>query len=178
MLFVTAALVRADEGPDSPTPNGPPPPPEINSEPGLFTFEAPEGWKVVPADGMTYKVCVDGAQDESTSTARITVEKDDRPAAESLTDYITWSFDQMKKGDGISNLKISSPIPFKTNSGLTGFRVTVSETLNKFDLQQITYFFDGVKPGTKIVVTCMSLARHAEQLAPVFDASMLTFDNK
>jgi hypothetical protein len=139
------------------------------SAPGLFSYQAPKGWVVKDTSISKYKVCMDAPKNGFAANINVVTES----FSGTLAQYVESNKTALKTSPLFSNVVIVNQSAFQTGSGKQGIRLVVTDSINKLDLQQIFYFFDGT--SSKIVVTASSLAAGGDQYAPIFDASLKTF---
>ena len=65
-------------------------------------------------------------------------------------------------------------MPFKTNSGIEGFRL-VHETAVQGKMVWNTFYSFDAPGGNKRVFTCSVIASHGAELAPIFDQIIGTY---
>jgi len=139
-------------------------------QPGLFSYQAPKGWSVQDSPLSKCKVCVDAPKGGFAANLNVVIEAN----AKSLPDYVAANVAALKASPVFHDLKVVSQQAFTTAAGLDGTRLEITDTLDKFDLRQVFYFFDGGS-GNKVVVTASCLIGDSAADAPLFDASMKTF---
>ena len=143
------------------------------SQPGVFSYQAPKGWSIKDTAMSKYKVCFDAPKNNFAANINVVVET----YPKSLSDYVEFNKTQLKSTPLFQKLQIIDEKPFETSSGIKGTRLVVNDTMDKLDLQQIFYFFEGAS-DTKLVVTASSLVGDGAVYASIFDASLKTFSTK
>lgn len=146
---------------------------ETVSQPGIFSYQAPKGWNVKDTSFSKYKVSYDAPKNGFSANINVVVES----YPKSLSDYVELNKTNLKATPLFQNLQIIDEKPFETSSGIKGTRLVVKDTVGKFDLQQIFYFYAGASDA-KLVVTASCLVGDGDYYAPLFDATMKTFSAK
>jgi hypothetical protein len=138
--------------------------------PGLFSYQAPSGWKVQDSPISRYPVAFDVPQNNFAANLNVVVQT----YPDSLANYVAANRQQMSKAPVFTHFQIIDQQPFATANGAQGIRMVVKDGVGKQDLQQIFYFFEGAA-DRKFVVTASSLEGDGGRYAPIFDASLKTF---
>src|ERR1700744_1574872 len=146
---------------------------ETVSQPGLFSYQAPKGWTVKDTPFTKYKVCLDAPKNKFSANINVVME----PFSGTLEKYVELNETTLKGTAMFENLQIIDQKPFVSASGVSGLRVLLTDTVSKFNLQQIFYFFNGTGDN-KFVVTASCLVGDGAADAPIFDASLKTFSPK
>src|SRR5580704_11725175 len=127
---------------------------------GLFSYQAPKGWSVKSTPLSKYDVAVDTQRNDFVANINVVVEA----YPESLAQYVSLN-KQMIAASGIYAIfQIVDEQPFETSTGAKGVRLVAKDQLNKQDMQQIFYFFEGPSKN-KFVVTASCLAGDGAQYA-------------
>jgi hypothetical protein len=90
----------------------------------------------------------------------------------SLTDYI--AANKQAIGTAAPDAKFLTDTEFATDSKVNSHKVKLQNKMEKIDLAQTMYFFDGTN-GRKVIVTCTTPAKYGSDLEPLFDDCMKTF---
>jgi hypothetical protein len=146
---------------------------ETVAEPGVFSYQAPQGWTVKDTAISKHKVCFDTPKNKF--AANINVVVDAYP--KSLAEYVELNKTTLKNTPLFQNLQVLDQQPFETSAGDKGIRVVVSDSMSRLDLEQVFYFFDGAS-NSKLVVTASCLVGDADHYLPIFDATLKTFSPK
>jgi hypothetical protein len=140
------------------------------SQAGLFSYQAPKGWSVKSSPLSKYEVAFDVPRNNFVANINVVVES----FPESLAKYVSLNKQYVTASGVYTVFQVADERPFETSTGAIGVRLVAKDQLNKRDMQQIFYFFEG-SSNNKFVVTASCLAGDGDQYAPVFDASVKTF---
>jgi len=140
------------------------------SQAGLFSYKAPKGWAVKSTPLSKYDVAVDAPRNNFVANINVVVES----FPDSLAKYVSLNKQYVAASGVYTVFQVADEQPFETSTGAKGVRLVAKDQLNKQDMQQIFYFFEG-SSNNKFVVTASCLAGDGAQYAPVFDASVKTF---
>ena len=157
LLFLACEIVQcvADEG-------GP-----TVLDKGLFSYQAPPGW-TVPEMNLAHPVAVGPMKDGFAPNIHVDIKPNAKPMKEFVADNLS------AVRAAFPNYKLVDQRPFFTAAGLDGSRVMITDTVGRFHLQQIFYFFDGGS-NQVLVISASCLAADGVREAPIFDASIKTF---
>ena len=140
------------------------------SQAGIFSYQAPKGWSVKSTPLSKYDVAVDAPRNNFVANINVVVES----FPDSLAKYVSLNKQYVAASGVYTIFQVTDERPFETSAGAKGVRLVAKDQLNKRDMQQIFYFFEG-SSNNKFVVTASCLAGDGDQYAPVFDASVKTF---
>ena len=140
------------------------------SQAGLFSYQAPKGWSVKSTPLSKYEVAVDAPRNNFVANINVVVES----YPESLAKYVSLNKQYVAASGVYTVFQVADEQPFETATGAKGVRLVAKDQLNKQDMQQIFYFFEG-SSNNKFVVTATCLAEDGDLYAPIFDASVKTF---
>jgi hypothetical protein len=144
--------------------------PNLVSQPGLFSYQAPAGWAVKASPMSKYPVALDAPQNGY--SANINVVAESFPG--SLKDYVAANKTALSSSKLFANVRFAHETAFQTASGLSGVRLVVLDTIGQLNLRQSFYIFPG-HGDQKFVVTASSSADDGEKNSPIFDAALKTF---
>jgi hypothetical protein len=133
----------------------------------LLPVRAPVGW-TVPEMNLPHPVAVGPLRDGFAPNIHVDI----KPNAKTVKEYVADNLQAVRAA--FPDFKLIDQRPFATAAGLDGIRVVVTDTVGKFHLQQIFYFFDGGAHQVLVISACC-LAADGVHDAPVFDASIRTF---
>ena len=138
------------------------------TRPGLFSYQAPPGWRVLTLPRIENPISTDPAQKE----ARPYIQVDTAASDASLAEFAEGNKKSMKAM--VPSTQIIEEKPFVTTAGLKGIRIMITAHPGQRDQQAVYYLFESPKQ-TKFVVIANVAAAGFEKNAPLFDAAMKTF---
>lgn len=127
---------------------------------------APDGWVHEQMGGKAF--LMGPVHDNFRANINVATETANVP----LAMYVDTAIESAQKV--FPNMKLLKKDEFKTTGGITGIRYDCSNEINKLELRQIFYIFDG-GDDKKIVFTGSVLASQGDKLAPTFDSIMKTY---
>jgi hypothetical protein len=133
---------------------------------GLFSYQAPPGW-TVPESSDAHPVAVGPMKDGFAPDIHIDI----RPNTKTVKEYVAAKVRAVRTA--FPDFKFIDERPFSTTAGLDGIRAVVTDTVGKFRLEQVFYFFDG-GANRILVISARCLAADGARAAPIFDASIKT----
>jgi len=143
---------------------------ETVSEPGLFSYQAPQGWSVKTTPISKFKISFDAPKNGFSANINVVAEV----SPGSLAKYVDANEAILKATPMFQNLEVLDQKTFTTAARVAGVRVRVRDSVGNAHLLQTFYFFPGAAE-TKFVVTASCLAADGDAYAPIFNASMKTF---
>jgi hypothetical protein len=138
------------------------------SRPGLFSYQAPPGWRVLTLPRIENPIATDPQQREASPY----IEVDTAASVASLADFAEANKKSMKAM--VPSTEFIDEKPFVTAAGLQGIRIVTTAHPGQRDQQAIYYPFDGPQK-TKFVVIANVAPAAFEKNAPLFDAAIKTF---
>jgi hypothetical protein len=144
----------------------PAPADNVVRNPGVYSFQAPTGWRVRMGNTGSATVCdMIGANDcVAMITAWVT------PREGSLEDFAQGQMDMEKKMHSKSDVQWGDLHPFTTDSGWQGLMYTETITTNGSVNKQTHYFFLG-HDDTKVIFGTSCHGESADHYTPIFDAA-------
>jgi hypothetical protein len=138
------------------------------TRPGVFSYQAPPGWRVLPLPRIENPISTDPEQREAAPYIQV----DTAASAASLADFAEANKKSMKAM--VPSTLFLEEKPFATAAGVQGIRIVATAHPGKRDQQAIYYLFEGPQK-TKFVVIANVAPAAFEKNAPLFDAAMKTF---
>ena len=136
---------------------------------GDFSICPPLNWNAIDFPGLKYKAIIGPA----TSGFAANIVFVDEAYNGRVKNYVDANLTQLEAV--FPGYKLSSRAAFKTTSGITGERVIYNFTQQGFDVKVAAYFLPA-RRGRYFVITCSSLDSASDQLLPIFDESIKSFE--
>lgn len=134
---------------------------------GGFSYDPPPGWTIAEFPGLKYRVSAGKPENEFAPNINVVDEK----CGGGLSAYADATVENTKKL--FTELSVVSRDEFKTDDGLTGIRVIMDNTVQRFRLRQTFFIF--TNGDHKYVVTSSALSEGGEDFDDAFMTSMKTF---
>jgi hypothetical protein len=139
----------------------------LHEKEGGFSYDPPEGWKIVEFPGLKYRI----SHRDPVGGFAANINVVDEVAPLSLEEYVDANVETM--GNAFADMKLLGRTALETEDGEPSVKLVTERHSEGALLRQTYYFFDGGR--RKFVVTCTAPASDGASLDPVFDASMKTF---
>jgi hypothetical protein len=134
---------------------------------GLFSYQAPPGW-TVPEMNLSHPVAVGPMKNGFAPNIHVDI----KTSSKTVADFVAENLRAVRAA--FPDFKLIDQRPFSTAAGLDGIRVVITDTVDKFHLRQIFYFFDGGSNQILVISACC-LAADGARDTPIFDGSIRTF---
>ncbi len=136
---------------------------------GIFSFTGPPGWTLQNNPGQQFEKLVA----PGTGNQWASIDEATDPSTASLGQYALFVVASLSApANGLLNVELMSAQPLQTQSGQSGLRVVLNETLqsNNTALVQVIYFFKYSKG--KLVLTGTFYPLMENQYLPMIDSAM------
>jgi hypothetical protein len=134
---------------------------------GGFSYDPPQGWRVVEFPGLKYRVSAGPTENGFAPNINVVDEK----FSGSLSEYVELNLTTLKKM--FVDFKVIKREDFQTDDGVAATRVVCEDTQQGQHLRQTFCFLEN--SSRKYVVTCSALADGGEKLDALFAQSTKTF---
>ena len=133
-----------------------------------YSHRIPQGWEKKPPPQAGVTMIAAPAASGFSSNMVTTVEQFDG----SLRAYADANLKSLQAN--LPDAKLVSDHEFVPDNKASSYKLTFTNKMNKVDLAQALYLFEG-KQGKKIIITCTASAKQGPELEPLFDDCMKTF---
>jgi hypothetical protein len=134
---------------------------------GCFSYDPPQGWRVLEFGGLKYRISAGPSENEFAPNINVVDER----FSGSLREYVDLNLQTLNKT--FIDFKLVRREDFQTDDGLAAVRLVCEDTQQGKRLRQTFCFFG--KSSRKYVVTCTAIADGGEKLDDLFAQSMKTF---
>ena len=136
---------------------------------GGFSLCAPKGWIFKEFPGMKYQIAFGPVTSEFSSNINVV----DEAFKGALKDYVDANLATLEKM--MQDFRLIRRESLKTRGGVKMEKLIISCTQKKYSLRQVFYFLPGPR-GRQFVITCSTVSDNGEQLDPIFEESVRTFE--
>ncbi|MDR0314293.1 MAG: hypothetical protein LBI14_11955 [Treponema sp.] len=136
---------------------------------GNFSYCPPLNWNITEFPGLKYHIIIGSVDGNSTANINFA----DEVYSGKLDEYVSLSIAQLEQF--FASTKLISRDPFKTNSGIVGERIIITNIQLGNNLMQFIYFLQ--MPNNRyLVISATALESTATNYQPIFDECVRTFE--